>query len=302
MAYKFVNADQLDADMAAVANAIRSKGGTSDKLAFPNGMISAISNISTGVELDFEIVAYASEEALLAAVPAENTIGVITTTDISGWAMGDYPDPSWEMPEGFLYINIKASSYNSSDLDFGLLKKGNEICIAPISAKQYVSGTYVDVTCKSYQNGAWEDWWNGEIYDSGVFYIGHSNSVSNGTVTYEAEHILFATTASSVAEVYEMFGPFDLARFNNISAIFTNATSNINATACIFVSPNTGANRSSATAIIETDMAKDTRNLEVSLDVSSILDTCYVYVGTNTVGSKWTNARNVYVTHIEAEV
>lgn len=164
MAYKFVNADQLDADMAAVANAIRSKGGTSDKLAFPNGMISAISNISTGVELDFDVVAYASEEALLAAVPAENTIGVITTTDISGWAMGDYPDPSWEMSEGFLYINIKASSYGSSDLDFGLLKKGNEICIAPISAKQYVSGTYVDVTCKSYQNGAWADWWNGEIY------------------------------------------------------------------------------------------------------------------------------------------
>lgn len=245
--------------------------------------------------LNFKVVSYVSEEDLMAATPKENTIGVITTTAISGWTFSaDEPE---RLADGMVWFFVGTSS----QVAFSATKK-NPIMVYPISAKQYVSGTWVDVTCKSYQNGAWEDWWNGEIYDSGVFYIGHSNSVSNGTVTYEAEHILFATTASSVAEVYEMFGPFDLARFNNISAIFTNATSNLNATACIFVSPNTGANRSSATAIIETDMAKDTRNLEVSLDVSSILDTCYVYVGTNTVGSKWSNARNVYVTHIEAEV
>lgn len=44
-AYKVVNADQLDADLTTVANKIRAKGGTSAKLAFPSGMVSAIDKL-----------------------------------------------------------------------------------------------------------------------------------------------------------------------------------------------------------------------------------------------------------------
>ena len=54
--YKLVNADQLDSDLTAVGNAIRSKGGTSAGLSFPAGMVSAIGAISTGVELNFDVV------------------------------------------------------------------------------------------------------------------------------------------------------------------------------------------------------------------------------------------------------
>lgn len=36
------------ADLTAVADAIRSKGGTSDALSFPNGFVSAVSAIQTG--------------------------------------------------------------------------------------------------------------------------------------------------------------------------------------------------------------------------------------------------------------
>ena len=46
--YKIVNADQLDADLASVADSIRSKGGTSEKLSFPDGMKTAIDAISKG--------------------------------------------------------------------------------------------------------------------------------------------------------------------------------------------------------------------------------------------------------------
>lgn len=46
--YKVVNADQLDADLESVANAIRSKGGTAEELAFPDGFISAVENMETG--------------------------------------------------------------------------------------------------------------------------------------------------------------------------------------------------------------------------------------------------------------
>lgn len=49
--YKFVDADQLDADLESVAESIRSKGGTSEQLAFPDGFKSAIDAISKGVTI-----------------------------------------------------------------------------------------------------------------------------------------------------------------------------------------------------------------------------------------------------------
>ena len=51
MAYKFVDADQLDADLTTVADAIRTKGKTSAQLAFPDGMAAAVAAISSGVEV-----------------------------------------------------------------------------------------------------------------------------------------------------------------------------------------------------------------------------------------------------------
>ena len=45
---KLVDSNQLDADLTSVANAIRTKGGTSGQLAFPNGFVSAVQNIPTG--------------------------------------------------------------------------------------------------------------------------------------------------------------------------------------------------------------------------------------------------------------
>lgn len=48
---KAVNADQLDADLASVADHIREKGGTFEPLEFPSGYNAAIDAIQTGVEL-----------------------------------------------------------------------------------------------------------------------------------------------------------------------------------------------------------------------------------------------------------
>ena len=45
---KLVDSTQLDADLTSVANAIRTKGGTSASLAFPAGFVSAIGDIPTG--------------------------------------------------------------------------------------------------------------------------------------------------------------------------------------------------------------------------------------------------------------
>lgn len=45
---KLVDSSQLDADLTSVANAIRTKGGTSAQLAFPADFVSAIAAISGG--------------------------------------------------------------------------------------------------------------------------------------------------------------------------------------------------------------------------------------------------------------
>lgn len=45
---KLVDSTQLNADLTSIANAIRTKGGTSASLAFPSGFVSAINDIITG--------------------------------------------------------------------------------------------------------------------------------------------------------------------------------------------------------------------------------------------------------------
>lgn len=51
---KLVDSTQLDADLTSVANAIRTKGGTSADLAFPSGFVSAVEAIPTGGGDDYE--------------------------------------------------------------------------------------------------------------------------------------------------------------------------------------------------------------------------------------------------------
>lgn len=45
---KAVDSAQLESDLTSVANAIRTKGGTSSQLEFPSGFVSAVQAIPTG--------------------------------------------------------------------------------------------------------------------------------------------------------------------------------------------------------------------------------------------------------------
>lgn len=49
---KLVDSTQLDADLTSIANAIRTKGGTSAQMAFPAGFLSAVEAIPTGGGVD----------------------------------------------------------------------------------------------------------------------------------------------------------------------------------------------------------------------------------------------------------
>lgn len=52
---KLVDSTQLDANLTSVANAIRTKGGTSAELAFPQGFVDAVDAIPTGGATDLVI-------------------------------------------------------------------------------------------------------------------------------------------------------------------------------------------------------------------------------------------------------
>lgn len=61
--YKVVDADQLNADLTSVADAIRERGGTSDQMVFPEGFVSAVDGIPdySGQVIDGSIEHYSNK-------------------------------------------------------------------------------------------------------------------------------------------------------------------------------------------------------------------------------------------------
>lgn len=114
-----------------------------------------------GAALNFKLLAYATEEALLAATPAENTIGIITDTPINGYYFGvAEPSPA---AAGMVWITVGADS----QVAFSATKK-NPIMVYPLSAKQYVDGAWADVTAMSYQGSEWVALFTGTyLYNKG---------------------------------------------------------------------------------------------------------------------------------------
>lgn len=101
--------------------------------------------------LNFAVVAYPSEVELNTATPEDTTIttiGVATTNPITGWHFAT------EQPEDMKEGEVWFFTGTSSTVAFNALKK-NGIQVYPLSAKQYVSGAWVDVTAKIYQSGSW---------------------------------------------------------------------------------------------------------------------------------------------------
>ncbi len=101
--------------------------------------------------------------------------------------------------EGMAWINIGASGSVKMVAPVG----GEWITVYPLSAKQYVSGKWVDKTAKSYQGGVWVDWWSGNIYVNGVFAVpfnaravgsGSFANVAAPTVTDKGTHVIIKPT------------------------------------------------------------------------------------------------------------
>lgn len=125
-----------------------------------------IFNMSSGGQpLNFKVVGgTAAPDA-----PRENMVWVNTDAEITSWI---FCAAQPETPaEGMVWI----ATGRGSNVEFNALKK-NGIQVCPLSAMQYVSGAWVDVTAKSYQGGAWVDWINWNL----LFDYGDNTAVTGG--------------------------------------------------------------------------------------------------------------------------
>lgn len=144
-----------------------------------------------GAALNFKVAAYASAGSY-PATAAENTIGIITTTAIPGYVFAPSEPDTAGLAAGTVWIKTGTSSA----VGFNALKK-NAIMIYPTACKQLVSGTWVDVTAKSFIGGAWVDW---VAYlftedDGQVVPWVFSSYNSNGTVSEQNGAIVFSYSA-----------------------------------------------------------------------------------------------------------
>lgn len=93
----------------------------------------------------------AASALTLPATAAANTIAVITEAEITGWV---FSVSAPETPaEGMVWF----ATGTRSPVAVNVLKK-NGIWIYPASCQQYVSGSWVSKTAKTYKGGAWVDW------------------------------------------------------------------------------------------------------------------------------------------------
>ena len=202
------------------------------------------------------------------AGPKENTIWVNTDQKITSWIFSAEAPAKPE--EGIVWVTTGASS----QVAFNALKK-NTVMVYPISAKQYVSGAWVDVTVKSYHDGKWVDWIV-YLYNSGdecisvtggwTAYKGGSSSSmtkNNDSITLKgsSENSITAMTSQKI----------DLTNFNKIeiSVIDVKKSGTWNAKLRA-----TEERKNAPTAVAELALAFETGTQY--LDVSSLTGSYYI--------------------------
>lgn len=168
-------------------------------------------------DLNFSVKSYPSEVELNTAIADVNTIGVVTTNPITGRRFAS------EQPENMAEGEVWIVTGTSSLVAFNALKE-DTIMIYPLKVKQMVSGELVDLTSKSWMNGKWVDWWNGELFDKGNTFddvtggwsawawrnqnVGQATFTSGGIYVNPADNCCVAATPNN---------KIDLTKYSKIS-------------------------------------------------------------------------------------
>lgn len=159
MAYdKVVDSSALDADLTVVANAIKSKSGTTEKLSFPDGFVSAVQGIQAGGGGDSSGVIGGS------FTPTENvlTIEVDVGTTFRHFVLYTFDTITGQ--------SVKASKFLLVDLDM------NECTGVSTNNSGSAMGSVVDVGVNADENGTFAIMGN-----SRITILENSIKISGGT-------------------------------------------------------------------------------------------------------------------------
>ena len=142
-----------------------------------------------GGGLNFKVVQYTSTPT---GTAKENTIGVVTSTPISGWVM------QAEQPKaaaGLVWIEVAAASAVAFYADKKQLVK-----IYPVKVKQYVDGAFSNKEAYVYQNGAWVQFSTimMPLYSNGTKYVDFTEQ-GTGSITWGDSYVTLNVTTSSTA-------------------------------------------------------------------------------------------------------
>lgn len=232
--------------------------------------------------------------------PTENAIWVNTSTAITDWVFSATEPPT---VTGLVWIQTGTSS----PVEFNSLKK-HSIQVCPLSAKQYINGAWVIKTAKTYQGGAWVDWWDGTLFDAsnpnkyegitgGWTSVAKYMNSGNGTPTQINPENIDTAVRFWIGDSWYGYGMVWLANkinLTNYNQIVANATigTNSSAPARLAVWSSIGAYISS-NIVAEVEMNSGS---PTTLSVSGLSGEYYVgfYLGCGENGYKFIDLSELY--------
>ena len=245
--------------------------------------------------LNFSVVTYPSETELKAATPEENTVGVCTTTTMSSWIFSA-SEPT-EPAVGMVWFSVG----DFSSVEFNALKE-NTLQVYPLSAKQYVSGAWVDVTAFTYQGGEWVSWWDGYLYQIGNQFT--SLTGGWGTVMPNSEYgitiglndtenglLINCGDTSSCSGLAYIKNKQDLSKVSKIRLVVNVSTS----FQVMFLSVLSAVANGACTSVAQSWFEASG---EVTLDVSSLSGECFIGIEVRNDASN-KKASAIYVQEVQ---
>lgn len=225
---------------------------------------------------NFKVIAVSSLSALPSSA-AENTIAVATTTAITSYVFKT--DTPSSPTEGMVWFHTGTTSL----APFNALKK-NGIWVYPTACQQYVSGSWATKGASSYQNGKWNNWWDGTIYNYGArydFYTGTLTGKAIGinsvwspaprvpNITYNSNNIAIGIYGSAVENKSGLVyypTPIDLTNYTNLNLVKSQSFSDAGASFKLWVSKSVPSNFTDVGTAVQSSYndSDSQKNLSVS--------------------------------------
>lgn len=201
-------------------------------------------------------------------------------TAATSFVMGDATGQVW------------LSNGKESPVEFNALKK-NGIQIYPVSAQQYIDGEWTALAAKTYQGGAWVDWWAGELYSYGNEYENVTGGwalstnwviTHGGTLTKESESMTFESHLVDGSHYAKGFlrpnNKIDLTNYDSL--ILIAETVELDSTSYpIKLCAKSTDNAKEEDVVASANLTATTSQKTFTLDVSTLTGSYYVGIEAN---------------------